>query len=411
MVKRFTSYADFKYRLGIRLRHIYYHNLYSHLYPAYTMRMIKQLPREWELIRLPLTTRRTPTNIFIETTNRCNLKCIMCSRSHFDHVLGSMDMTTFLKLKPLFARAKMVHMHGCGEPLFNKHFLEMVRTVKNEGSQVNFNSNFTLLNQEMARELIDLQVDSITVSLDGATEETYAAIRRGAHLDQVIHNIQLMNEEKKKQRSTKPHMGVEFVAMKRNIHELSAVIRLIKQYDMEWIDVFHVIIFGESLKDETLFLYPGIMRRAFEEARQAAAENGIRCTLPSENPTTFIHEWEPGNDQSEQLSNLVRDMEHTFSSDKVCFEPWRTIYVQWNGDIFPCCYWSRNMGNLSSSSFLDIWNNAEYKDLRQCISTGNLPDNCQNCPMLQEKRLVQLKYEKQNGGLRAVRDKIVCSQY
>ena len=46
-----------------------------------------------------------------------------------------------------------------------------------------------LLNERMGRELIDAGLDLLWVSIDGASPESYADVRLGAELAQVIANV------------------------------------------------------------------------------------------------------------------------------------------------------------------------------------------------------------------------------
>ena len=64
----------------------------------------------------------------------------------------------------------------------------MVAQVKALGAPVELITNGTLLTEHLSRQLIKAGVDVLWVSLDGATPESYADVRLGAALPEVMDN-------------------------------------------------------------------------------------------------------------------------------------------------------------------------------------------------------------------------------
>ena len=87
-------------------------------------------------------------------------------------------------------------------------------------------TNGTILNEKTARRLIDSGLDMLWVSLDGASEETYADVRLGAELPRILRNLRRFVKMRPANHYPKPELGIAFVAMKRNIADLPKVIRL-----------------------------------------------------------------------------------------------------------------------------------------------------------------------------------------
>src|SRR5262249_19048439 len=61
---------------------------------------------------------------------------------------------------------------------------------------------------------------SVTVAIDGASEETYAVYRRGGSLTRVLGNIERLNEEKRRYGARVPELGWQFIVFGHNEHEL-----------------------------------------------------------------------------------------------------------------------------------------------------------------------------------------------
>ena len=72
-----------------------------------------------------------------------------------------------------------------------------------------------------------------------------------------------------------------------------------------------------------------------------------------------------------------------------CDEPWVGIFsIETNLDVTFCpCYLKMNIGNLSQSTMLEIWNSEKLLRLRESFSKGELPEVCapQLCPVALSK--------------------------
>jgi hypothetical protein len=62
-----------------------------------------------------------------------------------------------------------------------------------------------------------------------------------------------------------------------------------------------------------------------------------------------------------------------------CLDPWNTVLLHANGDVSLCC-WSKPVGNLHGSTLPEILRNAQSKELRRTLLSGELVDDCRDCP-------------------------------
>ena len=127
-----------------------------------------------------------PTEIIIETTGNCNLKCTMCFRSYLPTttraMFAQMDLDTYKKIIDECKENNIaaVKLSWRGEVLLNRNFVEMVKYAKDAGiKEVSTLSNATLLTPEVSKGLIKAGIDQIVFSVDGITKETYEKIRIG----------------------------------------------------------------------------------------------------------------------------------------------------------------------------------------------------------------------------------------
>ena len=74
----------------------------------------------------------TPTHIFLEVTNRCNLSCVMCGRTHDrrykdEAFTGDISLETVRKLEPFYRSSTFVTATGLGEPFLNPQMTEILK--------------------------------------------------------------------------------------------------------------------------------------------------------------------------------------------------------------------------------------------------------------------------------------------
>jgi radical SAM protein with 4Fe4S-binding SPASM domain len=98
-----------------------------------------------------------------------------------------------------------------GEPLLNKHIVDMVRYAKAKGiKEVAFLSNAEFLTQEMAEALVDAGLDWLSVSADG-TGEIYNEIRRPAVFDETVARVAYMKRYRDSKGLTRPLLRVQSI--------------------------------------------------------------------------------------------------------------------------------------------------------------------------------------------------------
>jgi MoaA/NifB/PqqE/SkfB family radical SAM enzyme len=90
---------------------------------------------------------------------------------------------------PAFSPPPTVFFGGFGEPLSHPRIVEMIRQVKALGCRAELITNSIYLSPDLTQALVEAQLDLLWVSIDGARPHSYADVRLGAHLPQVIENL------------------------------------------------------------------------------------------------------------------------------------------------------------------------------------------------------------------------------
>jgi len=309
-----------------------------------------------------------PSYIEIEVTTRCNLRCIMCEHTYWKEPARDMSFEEFKGIVDQFPNLKWIGLTGIGESFLNDDFMKMLSYVKRKQVFVELYDTFFFINEELANELIELKVDKILASIDGATKETYEKIRVGSDFERVIKNAENLLRLKKEKKASFPKIGFHFIINKYNFHEILPYIDLIKSIS-QGEDV--TIQFTRMLHEfkDTKDLFVEIPDDTVLAVEQKAKDLGIEVV------------WNANVPQAKPpISNCIEyTMPFIFSS----------------GDVIPCCSGNeagnRNfqkataLGNIFEQSFKEIWRGEKYSLLRKAIREGKVPAPCNNCCLFSTK--------------------------
>jgi MoaA/NifB/PqqE/SkfB family radical SAM enzyme len=315
--------------------------------------------------------------VYIEPTVACNLDCITCFRNEWESPVGQMTDATFARvldgLKALNPIPSL-YFGGIGEPLFHARTPTWVAQAKALGIKVELITNGTTLTQEISRQLIEAGLDVLWVSLDGASPQTFADVRLGANLPQVIENLKRFSRMRPAAHHPKPEIGVAFVALKRNIADLPEVIRLGKSFKATRFSVSNIQPVTAGMQAEALY------DQTIHNIAYLQAPNLPRLKLPKMDFDQSTREalFEAFNSQ---LNIEFAGNNWSGASDTCNFVESGTTSVAWNGDVSPC--WplmhthtsylhgkprlssKHVIGNVGDKSLGDLWLDPEYVAYRE----------------------------------------------
>lgn len=125
----------------------------------------------------------TPFLVMIDPANICNLKCSYCPTGHRDLTKlrnnGIMDWDLYVKIvdgfKVMPHRIKQLTFCKDGEPLLNKHLVDMIKLAKEAeiADRIWLRTNGLLLNPKLNYELSNSGLDLIGISIKALSDEGY----------------------------------------------------------------------------------------------------------------------------------------------------------------------------------------------------------------------------------------------
>lgn len=330
------------------------------------------------------------TKVYIEPTNRCNLKCVTCIRNSWDDPVGDMDWSIYRSLiegLSDFPEAKTIAFAGLGEPLLHDRFVEMVRLAHEQGLRTEMTSNAQLLTPDLAQRLVDAGLDQFVVSIDGTSKETYQEIRPGASLEAIIMNVRKLFDLSASKVMSPIRIGIEFVAMKRNIRELPDLKKIAWSIRASFILVTNMLPYTADLQDDILYrINPGSFAHGGAPGYPMWMLPNMDLNRTTEPPLLEVIR------RSVNLSYL--DIPLSLRDDYCPFIRAGSVAVAWHGGVSPCpplmhtysCY-IRNrrkkfirceFGNLNDKRLKGIWMEPAFEQFRNRVIEFDFPP-CTDC--------------------------------
>jgi len=320
--------------------------------------------------------------LYVEPTNACNLDCTTCFRQGWNEPIGRMSSATFAAiLDGLSALDELptVYFGGIGEPLAHRQTVEWVARAHALGARTELITNGTQLGERVARDLIDAGLDLLWVSIDGARPESYADVRLGAELEQVIANVTRFTGLRKGfSHHPRPELGIAFVAMKRNIADLPDVLQLGIDLGARQFSVSNVLPVTSELQEEMLYA------RARHDLAYISSSRVPRLSLPRMDFDETTREALFGAFQAGY--NVSYGGHNWADASDVCnYIESGSMSVAWTGDVSPC--WPlmhthitylhgkprmnhrHAIANVRDRNLLDIWLDPDYVAYRERVQS------------------------------------------
>ena len=169
--------------------------------------------------------RYVPERVRLEVSTVCQLRCAGCGfqKGGEDNLgrgfLSVENFKSFCDKNPFIHE---IEISNYGEPFLNPGLVEMMHFAKERGIALTCRngSNFNTVSDEQTRALVDTGFREITLSIDGASQETYEKYRIRGNFDQVIENVKRLQAYKKEKCSIYPKLRYQYILMEHNELEI-----------------------------------------------------------------------------------------------------------------------------------------------------------------------------------------------
>jgi len=300
-----------------------------------------------------------PTRVRIEASSFCQLRCPSCpttTRAIDPHVgRGMLDPEAFRRFLEQHPGVRTVELSNYGEPFLNPHLARLleIAAAHDVTSSIDNGANLNNARPEMLEAIVRHGVQTLRVSIDGATQETYERYRVRGDLARVLDNIRLINDWKNRLASKTPHLIWQMILFEHNRHEVNAARALAKSLSME---------FALKLSwDEEL--------APRDYGGDLAESLGLKAVTRSD------------FEQQTGKAYLTR----------ICHQLWLEPAVNWDGKMLGCCrnFWGDFGANVFRDGLQAAVNHEKYTYARAMLQ-GQAPPRddipCSTCELYEKRR-------------------------
>ncbi len=312
----------------------------------------------------------------IETTNNCNMRCIMCPRTElmnrkigvmdsalFEDIIGQISPVASVDIDKFFIfvqdnyniKEQDIHenafyfyivsthliLHGYGEPLLDPLIIERVKQASARDIPTYFSCVPANIRLAVLKSLMESGLGVLKFSIDSLSDDESKKIR--GDKNNFTNSFKKINEviKMKDQNGFKTKIVITMIDM--NTGEES----LIKKR-----------IFYEFWKDYPVYAYI-----KSQDNRWLYAED-----------------------------DLMENISHYES--QYCEYPWTSLTIMVDGSVVPCTQdYNAEMvfGNVKNDSLENIWNSEKYFNFREMHISGNFPKNYKCFERCDQKLVYQIK--------------------
>jgi MoaA/NifB/PqqE/SkfB family radical SAM enzyme len=255
------------------------------------------------------------------------------------------------------------------------------------------------------------------VSVDGANPQSYADVRLGAELSQVLENLERFKRVCFPPDRSRTRLGTAFVAMKRNIAELPAVWQLAQKLGASQFMVTNVLPYTKEMCDQALYTGPTVEPPPISSSLNIDAP----CYEDVDFYALLAHLEKPGislprlqiNEATRGplTSLLFRDSgiisvigRPSRAGNRCPFIVSGAGAVTWDGGLSPClplmhghvsflggverCSERWLIGDVTEKSLVELWNSPQHIAFRQRVQTFDFSPciTCAGCDLLADNK-------------------------
>ncbi|MBL7180496.1 MAG: heme b synthase [Pseudomonadota bacterium] len=304
-----------------------------------------------------------------ETTRNCNLACVHCrasaTRGPFN---GELDTrASFRLLDQIAAVAKPIVILTGGEPLLRPDIFEIATYGTAKGLRMVMAPNGTLITKTLAQKMAKAGIKRISVSLDGATKASHDRFRgvEGA-FDGAVRGISMVKDA-----------GIEFqintTITKINLNEIPQIQKLAIELGAVAHHIFLLVPTGRGKyivdQEITAAEYERTLNWFYDQRDKTPLQLKATCAP---------HYYRILRQRAKQDGTPVTFKTHGLDAvTRGCLGGTGFCFVSHRGVVQPCGFLDVNCGNVTRTSFVDIWQRSDvFLSLR---NYKKLKGKCRKC--------------------------------
>lgn len=311
-------------------------------------------------------------SLLINLTNRCNLRCRMCSLGRKiacgeKYEVKEIDLIDIKKLIDELSRYRFikprVHYTG-GEPLLYAKFIELASYSKEKKIKWSVTTNGYALSNYY-KYIVDNGCDKINISIHGDEEMHDRIVGVKGCFSMLASNLNILNEYKKSKNTPLPLIAVNCVISRKNVKYLHRILSTLRFLPVHSITFQHLIFSPDALekpdsdvprsKSEIYFIKDFIN---YIESKHFDV------------PILFFPRI-----QIKDLFNYYNNYVYPFKN--ICVFPWLALRIKTNGLVTTCNGFE--LGNIKYGKVKEMWNSCQNREFRNKLRRFGIFRDCQRC--------------------------------
>ena len=288
-------------------------------------------------------------------THLCNLRCKHCYQEEYNNHMPKEDFYNYLDKFCDYIKEKNVYpqinLTG-GEPLLHPNFFEFATEIRKRNIRLGILTNGTMINEEVAKKISELNPVMVQVSLDGI-KETHDDIRGNGNFDKALIGVDNLKKFGVK-------VLVSFTAQKCNYKDYPELVKVCKKHKVDKIWWDRIVTYSKE-DTETKALSTCEFKELIEITNRLRKKHNI-----------FSKSFNVSNERALQF----------IGSDDcgyVCGAGGNLIIFLADGSVMPCRRIPFVIGNIKEDTLENIIN---HSSLMKELKNFYAPIECYSCKNL-----------------------------
>jgi AdoMet-dependent heme synthase len=294
-----------------------------------------------------------PFMVSYSITKKCNLKCKHCYSDSVDQAAPDELSTeeSFRLMDDLSGWGIGLLIIDGGEPLCREDLLDVAKYASSKGIRVTIGSNGTLIDEDMARKMLDVGVMAIAISVDGADAQTHDCFRGvSGSFKQTLKGIEAC-------RTAGLPFQFNMLIRKETLSQLPDMLRLAVDYGANAAEFFDLVAAGranQECREQVLNLDE--RKWVMEWLAQSQEDCPIIIRVPGCPMYPLLlrgKNVKPKHFPVEMLQRVPY-----YGRGCAAGMPMGYLMVLSNGEVNPCMLLQVKLGNIREQSIISIWDNS-----------------------------------------------------
>ncbi|HEX2948471.1 MAG TPA: radical SAM protein [Armatimonadota bacterium] len=310
--------------------------------------------------------------LFWELTTQCNLHCTHC-RANAQQNADPDEMSTGKILRTardISDYADPILILTGGEPLMHPDFFHIASTCTEFFSHVALATNGTLIDDRMARRIVETNIQRVSISLDGARASTHDTFRgvRGS-FGAALRGFAALKDAGIK-------LQVNVTVTRHNVDEMEKLLQLAQDCGADAFHVFMLVPVGcgaQITNEQRLTPERGeaLLRWLCQRSLDLHGRMFIKATCAPQ----YLR---IQREEADKLHlHLTEDERETLRSTRGCLAGSGVCFISHTGQVQPCGYLPVSAGNIHQQSFIDIWERSPlFTEIRD---SSRIKGKCGQC--------------------------------